>query len=153
MPAEFLSPEVHDVSVEPVVDPVAPRPDVRVVRRRESRSPFDSLDVVMAEAEEWDAGYRARPLHPHVGTPPLARSLVIRRPPGMGAFQFVVLSKLRAAQLMRGCRPRVDGMHKATVIAQLEVSEGKVNQAPTESNHAEPLGTINPRGETVGVAS
>jgi hypothetical protein len=29
---------------------------------------------------------------------------------------------------MRGCRPRVDGDHKATVIAQLEVSEGKVTQ-------------------------
>jgi hypothetical protein len=46
----------------------------------------------------------------------------------MGAFQFVVLSKLRAAQLMRGCRPRVDGLHKATITAQLEVSEGKVSQ-------------------------
>jgi hypothetical protein len=151
MPAEFLSPEVHDVSVEPVVDPVAPRPDVRAARRRGSRSPFDSLDVVLAEDEHWDDG--ARPLHPQVGTPSLARSLVIRRPPGMGAFQFVVLSKLRAAQLMRGCRPRIEGTHKATVLAQLEVSEGKVNQAPTESNQAEPLGTINPRGENVGVAS
>ncbi len=29
---------------------------------------------------------------------------------------------------MRGCRPRVEGAHKATVIAQLEVSEGKVVQ-------------------------
>jgi DNA-directed RNA polymerase subunit K/omega len=152
MPAEFLSPEVHDVSVEPVVDPVAPRPDVRAARRRGSRSPFDSLDVVLDEAEHWD-GDDARPLHPQVGTPSLARSLVIRRPPGMGAFQFVVLSKLRAAQLMRGCRPRIDGTHKATVIAQLEVSEGKVNQSPTESKQAEPLGTIDPRGENVGVAS
>lgn len=152
MPAEFLSPEVHDVSVEPVVDPVAPRPDVQAARRRGSRSPFDSLDVVLAEAEDWD-GDGARRLHPQVGTPSLARSLVIRRPPGMGAFQFVVLSKLRAAQLMRGCRPRIEGTHKATVIAQLEVSEGKVNQAPAESNQAEPLGTINPRGEKVGVAS
>ncbi len=43
-------------------------------------------------------------------------------------FQFVVLATHRAAQLMRGCRPRVDGDHKATVIAQLEVSEGKVTQ-------------------------
>jgi hypothetical protein len=46
----------------------------------------------------------------------------------MGAFEFVILSKLRAAQLMRGCRPRVDGLHKATVTAQLEVSAGKVSQ-------------------------
>jgi hypothetical protein len=53
----------------------------------------------------------------------------MQRPPGVGTFQFVVLAMLRAAQLMRGCRPRVDGLHKATVIAQLEVSEGKVRQA------------------------
>jgi hypothetical protein len=53
---------------------------------------------------------------------------VIHRPPGVGAFQFVVLATLRAAQLMRGCTPRVDGMHKAIVIAQFEVAEGKVTQ-------------------------
>jgi len=56
---------------------------------------------------------------------------VIQRPPGVGTFQFVVLASLRAAQLMRGCRPKVDGEHKAAVIAQLEVSEGKVMQAFT----------------------
>jgi hypothetical protein len=53
---------------------------------------------------------------------------VIQRPPGVGAFQFVVLATLRAAQLMRGCRPRVEGIHKATVMAQCEVAEGKVTQ-------------------------
>jgi DNA-directed RNA polymerase subunit K/omega len=53
---------------------------------------------------------------------------VIRRPPGVGAFQFVVMATLRAGQLIRGCRPRVDGAHKAIVTAQLEVSEGKVTQ-------------------------
>jgi hypothetical protein len=56
---------------------------------------------------------------------------VIQRPPGVGAFQFVVLATLRAAQLVRGCRPRVDGLHKATVIAQLEVSAGIVTQVST----------------------
>src|SRR5262245_19821633 len=60
-----------------------------------------------------------------------ARYAVIARPPGVGTFQFVVLATLRAAQLMRGCRPKVDGLHKATVIAQLEVSEGKVMQLLT----------------------
>jgi DNA-directed RNA polymerase subunit K/omega len=138
---ELPSTLVHDVSVESVVDPVASRPGVRGTLRRDLRSRFDSLDVVFAEAEDWDSGHSARPLHPHVGTPSLARSLVIRRPPGMGAFQFVVLSKLRAAQLMRGCRPRIEGTHKATIIAQLEVSEGKVNQSPAESNQADTLGT------------
>ena len=53
---------------------------------------------------------------------------MIQRPPGVGAFQFVVLAMLRSAQLMRGCRPRVDGIHKATVTAQMEISEGKVTQ-------------------------
>jgi len=56
---------------------------------------------------------------------------VIQRPAGVGAFQFVVLATLRAAQLIRGCTPRVDGMHKATVTAQLEVAEGKVMQVFT----------------------
>jgi hypothetical protein len=56
---------------------------------------------------------------------------VIQRPPGVGAFQFVVLATLRAAQLMRGSRPKVDGIHKATVIAQLEVSAGFVTQVST----------------------
>ena len=55
---------------------------------------------------------------------------MIQRPPGIGAFQFVILATLRAAQLMRGCRPRIDGAHKATVMAQFEVAEGKVMQVP-----------------------
>jgi hypothetical protein len=53
---------------------------------------------------------------------------VIQRPAGMGAFTFVVLSTLRSTQLIRGCRPRVEGAHKRTVIAQIEVAEGKVLQ-------------------------
>ncbi len=54
---------------------------------------------------------------------------MIQRPDGMGKFEFVILSKLRAAQLMRGCIPRVEGGHKPTVTAQYEVAEGKVTQA------------------------
>ncbi|MBZ5558007.1 MAG: hypothetical protein LAO77_12100 [Acidobacteriia bacterium] len=60
---------------------------------------------------------------------------MIQRPAGMGAFTFVVLSTLRSTQLIRGCRPRVEGVHKRTVIAQIEVAEGKVLQqfaAPAE---------------------
>ena len=55
---------------------------------------------------------------------------MIQPPPGMGAFQFVKLASLRAAQLQRGCVPRVDGYgtHKASVIAQVEVAEGRVTQ-------------------------
>jgi hypothetical protein len=51
---------------------------------------------------------------------------VIRPPDGMGGYMFAVLSSLRAAQLMRGCVPRVDvAGHKPTVVAQMEVAQGK----------------------------
>ncbi len=42
----------------------------------------------------------------------------------------MVLAGLRAAQLRRGCVPRVNGVHKIAVIAQCEVAEGKVIQLP-----------------------
>lgn len=54
---------------------------------------------------------------------------MIYQPRGIGAFEFVIVASLRALQLTRGCRPRIDGVHKNTVIAQLEVSQGKVVQA------------------------
>ena len=53
---------------------------------------------------------------------------MIQRPSGMGAFQFVVISTLRAAQLIRGCRPLIVGTHKAIVTAQCEVAAGMVRQ-------------------------
>ena len=53
---------------------------------------------------------------------------MIHRPAELSAFEFAVLSGLRAAQLMRGCIPRVEGKHKNTVIAQLEVAAGKVTR-------------------------
>ncbi len=56
---------------------------------------------------------------------------MIQRPTDIGAFQYAVLSTLRAAQLMRGCLARVDeGVHKPTVIARIEVAEGQVVQLP-----------------------
>jgi len=66
----------------------------------------------------------------------------MQRPAGVGAFQFVILSSLRAVQLARGCRPRLDGDHKHTVMAQLEVSQGMVTQEPTP-----------PRGDQAGRAA
>jgi DNA-directed RNA polymerase subunit K/omega len=51
---------------------------------------------------------------------------MIQLPPGLGKFEFVVVATLRAAQLMKGCRPKVETTHKPTVTAQVEVSEGKV---------------------------
>ena len=52
----------------------------------------------------------------------------------MGAFQFVVLAGLRAAQLTRGCTPRVDGDHTPAVMAQREIAEGKVSPTANETS-------------------
>jgi DNA-directed RNA polymerase subunit K/omega len=52
---------------------------------------------------------------------------VIRPPLEMGKFEFVAIAALRAAQLTRGCRPKVDGVHTTAVLAQREVAEGKVS--------------------------
>jgi DNA-directed RNA polymerase subunit K/omega len=51
---------------------------------------------------------------------------VVSRPNGTNAFEFVVVSALRAAQLMKGCTPRVPAGYKHIVTAQLEVAAGKV---------------------------
>ena len=51
---------------------------------------------------------------------------MVKRPNDMNAFEFVVLSALRAAQLQRGCTPRVEQSPKLAVTAQHEVAEGKV---------------------------
>ena len=63
---------------------------------------------------------------------------MVQRPEEMNAFEFVVVSSLRAAQLMRGCTPRVAGLHKTIQTAQLEVAAGKVTRlpAPTASSAA-----------------
>jgi len=130
MPVESPSQSVLDPSSEDMVGARGARyrPGVRQALGAVTSALADSRDVDAEAAQEERYDQETR----HAETPPIARSLVIRRPPGMGAFQFVVLSKLRAAQLMRGCRPRVDSSHKATVIAQLEVSAGKVTELPRE---------------------
>jgi DNA-directed RNA polymerase subunit K/omega len=51
---------------------------------------------------------------------------MVKRPDGMNAFEFSVLAGLRAAQLARGCTPRVDGGVKVTVTAQQEIAARKV---------------------------
>jgi DNA-directed RNA polymerase subunit K/omega len=55
---------------------------------------------------------------------------VVHRPVETNAFEFVVVAGLRAAQLARGCTPRVAGSDKITVTAQAEVAEGKVMREP-----------------------
>ena len=53
---------------------------------------------------------------------------MISRPTTINAFEFVILSGLRAAQLMRGCIPKVEGTHKVITTAQMEVASGKVTR-------------------------
>jgi DNA-directed RNA polymerase subunit K/omega len=51
---------------------------------------------------------------------------VVQRPSRFNAIEFAVLSGLRAAQLARGCTPRVICAEKVTVTAQMEIAEGKI---------------------------
>lgn len=51
---------------------------------------------------------------------------MINRPIGMNQFEFVIVSGLRTAQLMRGCVPRSTQAHKPMQTALREVAEGKV---------------------------
>jgi DNA-directed RNA polymerase subunit K/omega len=51
---------------------------------------------------------------------------MVKRPDGMNAFEFAVLAALRAAQLQRGCTPRVAQSPKIAVTAQHEIAERKV---------------------------
>lgn len=55
---------------------------------------------------------------------------MVTRPADMNVFEFAVVSGLRAAQLQRGCTPRVERYEKLVVTAQHEVAEGKVQRLP-----------------------
>lgn len=55
---------------------------------------------------------------------------MVRRPAAFNAFEFVVLSSQRAAQLTRGCTPKIDSIHKIITVAQMEVAEGKIALVP-----------------------
>ena len=57
---------------------------------------------------------------------------MVRRPRDMNGFEFAVLAGLRAAQLHRGCTPRVERSEKVAVTAQHEVAERKVLRAAAE---------------------
>jgi len=61
---------------------------------------------------------------------------MVRRPDGITTFEFAVLSGLRAAQLYRGCAPRVARSPKIAVTAQQEVAERKVLRARDLEKHA-----------------
>lgn len=46
----------------------------------------------------------------------------------MNKFEFVVLSGARAKQLLKGCTPKVEALHKPARTAMKEVKQGKVEK-------------------------
>ena len=54
---------------------------------------------------------------------------MVNRPSHINAYEFAVLSALRAQQLIAGCTPRVEGIHNAATMAQMEVAGGLVARA------------------------
>jgi len=63
---------------------------------------------------------------------------MVKRPDGINAFEFAVLCGLRAAQLQRGCTPRVLPSEKIAVTAQHELAERKIVRC---ADSAAPNGT------------
>jgi len=57
---------------------------------------------------------------------------LVQRPVELNAFEFAVLAGLRAAQLSRGCTPRVVRSGKVAVTALMEVAERKVVRDKTK---------------------
>lgn len=51
---------------------------------------------------------------------------MVIRPPHLNAYEFVVVSALRAQQLLAGCTPSLPGEHSAAMMAQMEVVGGYV---------------------------
>ena len=51
---------------------------------------------------------------------------MVIRPKHFNAYQFVVVSSLRAQQLLAGSTPRMEGVHGAATMAQMEVAEGHI---------------------------
>jgi DNA-directed RNA polymerase subunit K/omega len=66
------------------------------------------------------------------------RIIMVKRPDGMNAFEFVVAAGLRAAQLQRGCTPRVEQSQKIAVTAQREVAKRKVLAVRSEAEQVSP---------------
>jgi DNA-directed RNA polymerase subunit K/omega len=58
---------------------------------------------------------------------------MIHRPATANSFEFVIVSALRAVQLMRGCTPGLAASSKAVVTAQREVAAGMVKGSMRDS--------------------
>jgi DNA-directed RNA polymerase subunit K/omega len=55
--------------------------------------------------------------------------MLVTRPQSANAYEFIVISALRAQQLLAGCTPRLSGEHTPMVMAQMEVAAGQVARA------------------------
>jgi hypothetical protein len=64
---------------------------------------------------------------------------MVNRPVHMNAYEFVVLSSLRAQQLLSGCLPRLEGDHSAATMAQMEVAGGRVARDEVATSAADTL--------------
>ena len=58
---------------------------------------------------------------------------MVIRPSHWNAYEFVVVSALRAQQLLAGCTPSVSGEHNAATMAQIEVAGGHVARSDGQS--------------------
>jgi DNA-directed RNA polymerase subunit K/omega len=57
---------------------------------------------------------------------------MVVRPIHLNSYEFVVVSALRAQQLISGCTPRVDGNHAPATTAQMEVAQGHIARVPPD---------------------
>ena len=57
---------------------------------------------------------------------------MVIRPIDVNPFEFVVVAALRAQQLLAGCVPRIEGLHGAPTMAQMEVAGGRVTRSETQ---------------------
>ena len=63
-------------------------------------------------------------------------------PAPINRFEFVVVASLRAAQLVRGCTPRVPARSRCTTTACREVQAGKCVAAPRVPRDVPPGGAV-----------
>ena len=66
------------------------------------------------------------------------------RPPHLNAYEFAVVSALRAHQLRAGCTPRLPGTHSATTMAQMEVADGRVARVEDDESAPSPQCGLQP---------
>ena len=65
---------------------------------------------------------------------------MVIRPPHLNAYEFVVVSSLRAKQLLAGCVAHFDEPHNAATMAQMEVAAGRIARVDGETDSPRPSG-------------